>query len=153
MDETDAPQTPGGAAVHPGGHGRRRDPGPDHRARSSPAGSTRAWTTSATSTRSPREFDEDLARDRASRSSEFGLPANLKLSVHSGSDKFSIYPADHGGRARARRGLHLKTAGTTWLEEVAGLALAGGDGAGDREGHLREAPRHGSTSCARPTRR
>lgn len=26
------------------------------------------------------------------------------------------------------KGLHLKTAGTTWLEEVIGLALAGGDG-------------------------
>ncbi len=58
---------------------------------------------------------------------EFGLPVNLKLSVHSGSDKFSIY----GPIARAIRnhsaGLHLKTAGTTWLEEVAGLATAGGD--------------------------
>jgi hypothetical protein len=58
---------------------------------------------------------------------EFGLPANLKLSVHSGSDKFSIY----GPMARAIRkhdaGLHLKTAGTTWLEEVAGLATAGGE--------------------------
>jgi len=57
---------------------------------------------------------------------EFGLPANLKLSVHSGSDKFSIY----GAMARALRqhgtGLHLKTAGTTWLAEVAGLAQAGG---------------------------
>jgi len=26
------------------------------------------------------------------------------------------------------KGLHVKTAGTTWLEEVTGLALAGGDG-------------------------
>jgi hypothetical protein len=57
---------------------------------------------------------------------EFGLPPTLKLSVHSGSDKFSIY----GPMARMLRrhdaGVHLKTAGTTWLEEVAGLAQAGG---------------------------
>lgn len=74
-----------------------------------------------------REFREDLAVI-AFAVREFGLPENLKLSVHSGSDKFSIY----GPMARAIRqqgaGLHLKTAGTTWLEEVAGLALAGGDG-------------------------
>jgi len=57
---------------------------------------------------------------------EFDLPANLKLSVHSGSDKFSIYgPMAHALRQHGA-GLHLKTAGTTWLEEVAGLAQAGG---------------------------
>ncbi len=73
-----------------------------------------------------KEFNEDLVVI-AFAIKEFGLPANLKLSVHSGSDKFSIY----GPMARAIRkhdaGLHLKTAGTTWLEEVAGLATAGGD--------------------------
>jgi hypothetical protein len=73
-----------------------------------------------------KEFNEDLAVI-AFAIREFGLPANLKLSVHSGSDKFSIY----GPIARAVRkhgaGVHVKTAGTTWLEEVAGLALAGGD--------------------------
>jgi tagaturonate epimerase len=73
-----------------------------------------------------KEFNEDLAVI-AFAIKEFALPADLKLSVHSGSDKFSIY----GPIARAIRkhgaGLHLKTAGTTWLEEVAGLALAGGD--------------------------
>ena len=48
-----------------------------------------------------------------------------KISVHSGSDKFSIYPMI----AKATEGrFHLKTAGTTWLEEVIGLAEAGGDG-------------------------
>lgn len=56
----------------------------------------------------------------------FGLPSNLKLSVHSGSDKFSIYPAIHD--ATRNSGVHLKTAGTTWLEEIIGLAEAGGDG-------------------------
>lgn len=73
-----------------------------------------------------QEFDEDLAVV-AFAVRELDLPAGLKLSVHSGSDKFSIY----GPIARALRkhdaGLHLKTAGTTWLEEVAGLAMAGGD--------------------------
>ena len=46
----------------------------------------------------------------------FGLPGNLKLSVHSGSDKFSIYPAIHATIKRFDAGVHLKTAGTTWLE-------------------------------------
>jgi len=73
-----------------------------------------------------REFNEDLSVI-AFAIREFGLPANLKLSVHSGSDKFSIYgPIAHAMRTHDA-GLHLKTAGTTWLEEVAGLALAGGD--------------------------
>jgi len=73
-----------------------------------------------------REFNEDLSVI-AFAIREFGLPANLKLSVHSGSDKFSIYgPIAHAMRTHDA-GLHLKTAGTTWLEEVAGLALAGSD--------------------------
>jgi len=56
----------------------------------------------------------------------YGLPANLKLSVHSGSDKFSIYPAIHRCMKQYNCGIHLKTAGTTWLEELIGLAEAGG---------------------------
>jgi hypothetical protein len=58
----------------------------------------------------------------------FGLPAGLKLSVHSGSDKFSIYPAIHQCMRDFNTGVHLKTAGTTWLEELIGLAESGGDG-------------------------
>jgi hypothetical protein len=54
-----------------------------------------------------------------------GLPADLKLSVHSGSDKFSLYGPIGRVLARQRAGLHIKTAGTTWLEEVAGLAESG----------------------------
>jgi hypothetical protein len=74
-----------------------------------------------------REFEEDiLVIDYAIQ--EFGLPAELKLSVHSGSDKFSIYPIMADIIKKYDRGLHLKTAGTTWLEEVIGLAIAGGDG-------------------------
>ena len=58
----------------------------------------------------------------------YGLPATLKLSVHSGSDKFSIYGPIRRALAESGAGLHLKTAGTTWLEELIGLAEAGGDG-------------------------
>lgn len=74
-----------------------------------------------------KEFRDDLAVI-AFAIQEFGLPANLKLSVHSGSDKFSIYPAIHRALQDTGAGLHLKTAGTTWLEELIGLALAEGDG-------------------------
>lgn len=74
-----------------------------------------------------KEFEEDvLVIDFAIK--EFGLPKELKLSVHSGSDKFSIYPSISEILKRHDKGLHLKTAGTTWLEEVIGLAKAGGDG-------------------------
>ncbi len=74
-----------------------------------------------------REFEEHLAVVRFAKES-FGLPANLKLSIHSGSDKFSLYPIIHRAIMNAGAGLHLKTAGTTWLEEIIGLAAAGGDG-------------------------
>ena len=74
-----------------------------------------------------REFNDDLSVI-AFAVRTFGLPANLKLSVHSGSDKFSIYPAIRRAVQRHGAGLHLKTAGTTWLEELIGLASAGGDG-------------------------
>jgi len=74
-----------------------------------------------------KEFEEDvLVIDFAVK--EFGLPEELKLSVHSGSDKFSIYPIMAKIIKKYDKGLHLKTAGTTWLEEVTGLALAGGKG-------------------------
>jgi hypothetical protein len=74
-----------------------------------------------------KEFSEDLAVI-ASAIRQYGLPANLKLSVHSGSDKFSIYAPVRRAIKRFGAGVHLKTAGTTWLEELIGLAEAGGDG-------------------------
>jgi hypothetical protein len=74
-----------------------------------------------------KEFSEDLAVI-ALAVKNYGLPANLKLSVHSGSDKFSIYPAIRRSLAKFNAGLHIKTAGTTWLEEIIGLAEAGGSG-------------------------
>ena len=73
-----------------------------------------------------KEFDQDLYVI-AFAIKEFGLPETLKLSVHSGSDKFSIYPIINQLIAKHGAGLHVKTAGTTWLEEVIGLAEAGGD--------------------------
>jgi tagaturonate epimerase len=74
-----------------------------------------------------REFEDDLAV-LAFAIREFGLPETLKLSLHSGSDKFSLYPLMHEILRRHDAGVHLKTAGTTWLEELIGLATAGGDG-------------------------
>ena len=74
-----------------------------------------------------REFSDDLAVI-AFAVKEFGLPANLKLSVHSGSDKFSIYEPIRRCLQKTGAGLHVKTAGTTWLEEIIGLTEAGGDG-------------------------
>lgn len=74
-----------------------------------------------------REFDENLSVISFAIK-EFGLRENLKLSVHSGSDKFSIYDCMRDALKRHDAGLHLKTAGTTWLEELAGLAQAGGNG-------------------------
>jgi hypothetical protein len=74
-----------------------------------------------------KEFEAD-ARVARRASELFGHPKGLKLSVHSGSDKYALYP----GIGRIIRsggfGLHLKTAGTTWLEELVGLAEAGGEG-------------------------
>ena len=74
-----------------------------------------------------KEFQEDLAIV-AFAVGEFGLPNNLKLSIHSGSDKFSIYPPIATALKKFDAGLHVKTAGTTWLEELIGLAMAAPDG-------------------------
>ncbi len=74
-----------------------------------------------------QELHEDLAViAHAVRS--YSLPSNLKLSIHSGSDKFRLYPILRKAIDRTGAGLHLKTAGTTWLEELIGLAEAGGEG-------------------------
>jgi hypothetical protein len=74
-----------------------------------------------------KEFNEDLAVIQFAVR-QYGLPASLKLSVHSGSDKFSIYGAIRRALRRFDIGVHVKTAGTTWLEEVIGLAESGGGG-------------------------
>lgn len=74
-----------------------------------------------------KEFNDDLAVI-AHAVKTYGLPGSLKLSVHSGSDKFTIYPIIHRALQRTGAGLHVKTAGTNWLEEIIGLAEAGGEG-------------------------
>jgi len=74
-----------------------------------------------------KEFNQAiLVIDAAAK--QFNLPENLKLSVHSGSDKFSIYNAINKALKRFDAGVHVKTAGTTWLEELIGLAEAGQEG-------------------------
>lgn len=74
-----------------------------------------------------KEFEQDvLVIDYAVK--EFGLPEDLKMSVHSGSDKFTIYPIMADIIKKYDKGLHVKTAGTTWLEEVIGLAISGDEG-------------------------
>ncbi|MGZ8899609.1 MAG: tagaturonate epimerase family protein, partial [Limisphaerales bacterium] len=78
-----------------------------------------------------RQFEQEFSDDVAVIAhsvKEYGLPKSLKLSVHSGSDKFSIYAAIRRVLRNSGAGLHIKTAGTTWLEEVIGLAEGGGEG-------------------------
>ena len=63
------------------------------------------------------QFEREMALDVAAIAyavKQYGLPDNLKLSVHSGSDKFSIYPGDsrdhealQRGRAPEDRGNHV----------------------------------------------
>ena len=74
-----------------------------------------------------KEFEQDLqVIDECVKA--YGLPENLKLSIHSGSDKFSIYPIMGRLIRKYDKGIHIKTAGTTWLEENIGLALAAPEG-------------------------
>ncbi len=63
---------------------------------------------------------EDFEADIAGHAEIARLFGPYKLSLHSGSDKFSIYPA----AARQTRGLvHLKTAGTSYLEALRTVAM------------------------------
>jgi hypothetical protein len=74
-----------------------------------------------------KEFEQDLlVLSYAIKA--FGLPENLKLSIHSGSDKFALYPIIGELIHKYDMGIHIKTAGTTWLEEITGLAAAGDEG-------------------------
>jgi hypothetical protein len=77
----------------------------------------------------------------------YGLPQNLKLSVHSGSDKFSIYGSIRAALARTGAGVHIKTAGTTWLEELIGLAEADGAGLALAKDVYAEAYAHREELC------
>jgi tagaturonate epimerase len=97
------------------------------------------------------QFEREMALDVAAIAyaiKQYGLPGDLKLSVHSGSDKFSIYPAIHSVMQRTGAGVHLKTAGTTWLEELIGLAEAGGAGLELAREVYAEALSHREELCA-----
>ncbi len=94
-----------------------------------------------------KEFNDDLAVIFFVIK-KYGLPENLKLSVHSGSDKFSIYAPIHRALIKTGAGLHLKTAGTTWLEEIIGLAEAGGEGLVLAKDIYTEALAHMEELCA-----
>lgn len=94
-----------------------------------------------------KEFREDIATI-AYAVKTYGLPANLKLSVHSGSDKFSIYEPIRKALKDTGAGVHVKTAGTTWLEELIGLAEAGGDALVLAKEVYAEAFAHADELCA-----
>lgn len=68
------------------------------------------------------DYDGDLAefeRQFAVHAAIATTYGGYKISVHSGSDKFSVYPIV--GRLTAGR-LHVKTSGTSWLESLRTLA-------------------------------
>jgi hypothetical protein len=94
-----------------------------------------------------KEFRDDIATI-AYAVQTYGLPANLKLSVHSGSDKFSIYQAIREALKDTGAGVHVKTAGTTWLEELIGLAEADGDALALAREVYAEAFAHSEELCA-----
>ena len=94
-----------------------------------------------------KEVNEDLAAI-AFAIETYSLPINLKLSVHSGSDKFSIYDTIHEAITSFGAGVHLKTAGTTWLEELIGLAESDGDGLKIAREVYAEAYAHREELCA-----
>lgn len=94
-----------------------------------------------------REFNDDLCVI-AHAIKTYGLPDNLKLSVHSGSDKFSIYAPIHRALKKHNAGLHVKTAGTTWLEEIIGLAEASAEGLKLAQEIYAEALAHIDQLCA-----
>ncbi len=97
------------------------------------------------------QFEREFALDISAIAyavEHFGLPATLKLSVHSGSDKFSIYAPIHRVMNRLNAGVHLKTAGTTWLEELIGLAEAGGAALALAQEIYREAFAYKEELCA-----
>jgi hypothetical protein len=94
-----------------------------------------------------RELEQDMAVVHYAVE-VFGLPSELKLSLHSGSDKFSIYSVVHRAMEKMDAGLHLKTAGTTWLEEVIGLAQSGGEALALVKEIYTEALAHRDELCA-----
>ena len=72
-----------------------------------------------------KEFDQDLHVIKFAIK-EFGLPETLKPGIL-WLRQILVYPIIKNLIAKHDAGLHVKTAGTTWLEEVIGLAEAGGE--------------------------
>jgi hypothetical protein len=100
---------------------------------------------------SPAQFEAEFRSDVAVIAhavTTYSLPPGLKLSIHSGSDKFSIYPAVRRALRDFGAGVHVKTAGTTWLEELIGLAEAGGDGLALAKEIYAKAYEHHDELCA-----
>jgi hypothetical protein len=126
MDETDTPQTPVDMLVILAALGDERIPAETIAPKFS-GRFNKGVDYVGNVSQFARDFKQDLAIVRFAVK-RFGLPASLKLSVHSGSDKFSLYRPIHRTLKAFDAGVHIKTAGTTWLEELIGLALAGGDG-------------------------
>ena len=84
---------------------------------------------------------------------KFRLPENLKLSVHSGSDKFAIYRPMHEALEEVRR----RRAPEDGRHHLAGGTDRPGRGRrrrpGDRQGRVSRGVAGGSTSCAPRMRR
>ncbi len=120
MDETDVPQSPGELAFILSSVAREGIPLQTIAPRFS-GRFNKGVDYVGDAERFGRELSDDMAVI-AWAIREFGMTESLKLSVHSGSDKFSLYPRIRDAMRKHDAGIHLKTAGTTWLEELIGLA-------------------------------
>lgn len=146
MDETDAPQTPPELLVILAAIADERVP-----VQTIAPKFTGRFNKGVDYVGDARQFEQEFSDDIAVITHavrQYGLPKNLKLSVHSGSDKFSIYAPIRRVLQRTGAGLHIKTAGTTWLEEVIGLAEAGGKGLDLARSIYTEALEHLEELCA-----
>ncbi len=126
MDETDAPQTPGELLVILAVIADESIP-----IQTIAPKFTGRFNKGVDYVGNVEQFEQEFRADVAVIAhavAAYGLPNNLKLSVHSGSDKFSIYGAIRRTLRDTGAGVHVKTAGTTWLEELIGLSEAGGEG-------------------------
>lgn len=146
MDETDAPQTPDELLVILAALAREGVPA-DTIAPKFTGRFNKGVDYAGDVEQFAREFEADIEAIRQAVS-RYGLPARLKLSVHSGSDKFSLYPVIRRALEKTGAGVHVKTAGTTWLEELIGLAEAGGEGLALAKEVYAEAWAHREELCA-----
>lgn len=146
MDETDAPQTPDELFVILSALAREGVP-VDTIAPKFTGRFNKGVDYAGDPDQFERELEADIAAIRLAVE-KYALPAHLKLSVHSGSDKFALYPRIRRVLERTGAGVHVKTAGTTWLEELIGLAEAGGAGLALAREIYAEAHAHLEELCA-----